>query len=118
MAMAEEKEKDETTSSNGDEAEAEAWGTLEELLLACAGNLHGTNSWDSIADELQKRTKKPFSSLHCKHKYFDLKRRFSGAGDVDADDDDGELLRMVEELRKLRVEELKREVQRHDVSIV
>ncbi|PAL65070.1 hypothetical protein CEJ83_20735, partial [Acinetobacter baumannii] len=32
------------------------WGTLEELLLACAVNRHGTRSWDSIAMEVQNRS--------------------------------------------------------------
>lgn len=120
-----EKEKDETTSSNGgEEEEPEPWGTFEELLLACAVNRHGINSWDSIADELHTRTNKSFSSHRCKHKYVDLKRRFdtTSSDERENDDedasDDGALLHMVEQLRKLRVEELKREVQRHDVSIV
>lgn len=133
-----EKEKyDETMSSNNEtlrtkmpENEGEqTWGVLEELLLVCAVNRHGTDSWESIAKELQKRIKHSsshnedkyenfdvnsgFSSKNCKEKYVHLKRRFHD----DEDDDDG-VLRMVEELRKLRVEELKREVHRHDVSIV
>uniref|UniRef100_A0A7C9E6U7 Bromo domain-containing protein n=1 Tax=Opuntia streptacantha TaxID=393608 RepID=A0A7C9E6U7_OPUST len=110
-----EKEIDETTSSNG-----AAWGTLEELLLACAVNRHGTTCWDSIAYELQKRiSHSVFSPHNCKQKYVDLKRRFCDGGAADERENaDEELSRMVDELRKLRVEQLKREVQRHDVSIV
>jgi len=35
---------------DGAEAAADAWGTLEERLPAYALNLHGTKSWDSIAE--------------------------------------------------------------------
>ncbi|KAL9251820.1 hypothetical protein AKJ16_DCAP10270 [Drosera capensis] len=134
----------ETTTSSGDcGAGVEPWGTLEELLLACAVNRHGADSWDSIAKELQNRTgltktdenenenddnRVIFTALNCKEKYEDLKRRFnldgtgSGDGQVDAgaETDDGrdEFKWMVNALRKLRVEELKREVQRRDASIV
>ncbi|GAB2276971.1 hypothetical protein Dimus_011679 [Dionaea muscipula] len=151
MARDEAENRDTTSSNGGDEA----WGTLEELLLACAVNRHGPNRWDSIARELQKRTFRnrnnhtndnsfsnaAFTPLNCKRKYRDLKRRFNvnkeggGAGDgavdsggdmdgggadngSDADSGRGELSCMVDELRKLRVDELKREVQRHDASIV
>lgn len=106
------------TSLNG-----EIWGTLEELLLACAVIRHGTTCWDSIANELQKRINHSFvfSPHNCRQKYVDLKRRFSadgGAAEERENDDGEELLRMVDELRKLRVDQLKREVQRHDLSIV
>ncbi|GAB4835153.1 hypothetical protein Ancab_000061 [Ancistrocladus abbreviatus] len=136
------KDKRDTTSPNGEE---QAWGTLEELLLACAVNRHGTKRWDSIAKEVQKRSFKnrgnqnnndnsllnAFTPHNCKQKYRDLRRRFNvnrgGVGDTvvagggksdDPEDVRDELLCIVDELRKLRVEELKREVHRHDVSIV
>ena len=35
---------------DGAKAAADAWGTLQECLLACAVNLRGTKSWDSIAE--------------------------------------------------------------------
>ncbi|CAK7339217.1 unnamed protein product [Dovyalis caffra] len=72
------------------------WGTLEELLLASAVNRHGTDSWDSIAMEFN-----------------DLKRRF---GFTTLRNDTASSL--VDELRKLRVDELRREVHRRDASIV
>lgn len=96
------------------------WGTLEELLLACAVSRHGAKSWDSVATELQKRASSAshhhhhlraasvYSPPNCKQRYHDLLRRFSA---VDGDD------ALVDELKKLRVAELRREVERHDVSI-
>lgn len=105
------------------------WGTWEELLLAFAVNRHGTAtaSWDSIASELRKRTSDSNLALtahNCRLKYIDLKRRFVAAnGDLDDDDarDDKsnveESVPLLEELRKLRVAELRREVQRYDLNI-
>lgn len=131
-------EVEETTSSNNgelkeereyedEEDEEEVWGTLEELLLVCAVNRHGSKSWDSIAKELQKRMKHSsyneeknkeslclLSSENCEKKYVHLKRRFRYEDEEKNDD----VLRMVDELKKLRVQELKRQVHRHDVSIV
>ncbi|KAJ4971059.1 hypothetical protein NE237_004158 [Protea cynaroides] len=99
----------------------EAWGTWEELLLACAVNRHGTNSWSSVVIEIQNRT----TSLHlltpqnCKQKYHDLKRRFiSKEDESEPSGDKKDEIPWLEELRKLRVAELRREVERYDVSIV
>ncbi len=94
---------------------AQPWGTLEELLLACAVNRHGTQSWDSVAVEVQNRTTtlSSLTSQHCIDKFNDLKRRFMPSNDTSAS-----LVSMVDELRRIRVEELRREVQRRDVSIV
>ncbi|KAL6540451.1 hypothetical protein OROMI_024334 [Orobanche minor] len=107
-----------------------SWGTWEELILAFAVNRHGTESWDSIASELQKRTSDPNLSLtaqNCRSKYLDLRRRFVV---VPSDDFDGgggggggkssveeSAAPLLEELRKLRVAELRREVQRYDLNI-
>ncbi|XP_057547910.1 uncharacterized protein LOC130826308 [Amaranthus tricolor] len=90
-----------------------SWGTLEELLLACAVHRYGTNSWDSIARELQNRTTFSLTPHICQQKYRDIKRRFSSdeksAGDSN---------HCLDELRRLRVAELRRELQRYDLSIV
>lgn len=100
-----------------------AWGTWEELLLAFAVNRHGTAAWDSIATELQKRISDPNLGLTahtCRSKYLDLKRRFLVRnGDLEGDDKSGveESAPLLEELRKLRVAELRREVQRYDLNI-
>ncbi|KAK6126869.1 hypothetical protein DH2020_039392 [Rehmannia glutinosa] len=105
-----------------------SWGTWEELLLAFAVNRHGTAAWESIASELQKRTSDPNLSLtaqNCRLKYLDLKRRFVAPNDDLDDGDDGrdgksnvdESAPLLEELRKLRVAELRREVQRYDLNI-
>ncbi|RRT38774.1 hypothetical protein B296_00047312 [Ensete ventricosum] len=104
--------------------EGEVWGTWEELLLAFAVSRHGTRSWDSVAMEIQSRS--PFSHLltpqSCRRRYRDLKLRFAGPGGEEGrhEDDEGEEagssveVPWVEELRKLRVAELRREVERYD----
>ncbi|XVE78811.1 hypothetical protein DITRI_Ditri14bG0008000 [Diplodiscus trichospermus] len=104
------------------ETSQQLWGTLEELLLACAVNRHGTKSWDSIASELQNRRISSSSSTSsllpcftpklCEDKFFDLKRRFISSNDSASSSS------LVDQLRRIRVEELRREVQQRDVSIV
>ncbi|KAJ6387805.1 hypothetical protein OIU77_026388 [Salix suchowensis] len=92
------------------------WGTLEELLLACAVNRHGIDSWDSIAMEVSNRTStlSSLTSQNCIDRFDDLKRRFGFT--TEQKNDTASLL--VDELRKLRVDELRREVHQRDVSIV
>ncbi|CAA6661602.1 unnamed protein product [Spirodela intermedia] len=109
------------TRSGGRE---EFWGTREELLLACAVSRHGTQSWDSVAMEVQTRS--PFSLVldpqTCKRRYHALQRRFTaeergiGVGDA-AGGVGSSAIPLLEELRKLRVAELRREVESYDVSI-
>ncbi|CAH8385337.1 unnamed protein product [Eruca vesicaria subsp. sativa] len=99
--------------------EKQPWGTLEDLLLACAVHRHGTDSWTSVSAEIQKRSPN-LSSLTasaCRHKYFDLKRRFTQ--EITSPDSVTEISTVpwLEELRKLRVDELRREVERYDLSI-
>ncbi|KAG9456688.1 hypothetical protein H6P81_001196 [Aristolochia fimbriata] len=106
-----------------DDVQNDSWGTWEELLLACAVNRHGTRNWDSVAMELQSRAPAPriLTAQNCKHKYRDLQRRFTpGVGKSNDGDDESDhrAIPWLEELRKLRVAELRREVQRYDVSIV
>lgn len=116
---------------NTGEGEAPAWSTWDELLLACAVKRHGFEAWDSVASEVQSRTSLPLhltTPLHCQLKYQDLKRRFSSPAPAaaDADDDDAaspsgdkvDAIPWLDELRKLRVAELRQEVQRYDVSIL
>ncbi|KAJ8760159.1 hypothetical protein K2173_011015 [Erythroxylum novogranatense] len=88
------------------------WGALEELLLACAVNRHGTESWDSVAVEVKDRTPSlgGLTSENCMDKFKDLQRRYINVGDG--------ANRLVDELRRIRVEELRREVQQRDDSIV
>lgn len=104
------------------------WGTWEELLLACAVHRYGADSWDSVSSELRKRT----STLHlltphsCKQKYHDLRRRFTQNAVVSSATADGAAtanaavasIPFLDELRRLRVAELRREVERYDLSIV
>ncbi|XP_052175906.1 uncharacterized protein LOC127790427 isoform X2 [Diospyros lotus] len=100
------------------------WGTWEELLLACAVHRYGTNSWDSVAGEVQRRSSASavLSPDHCKKKYQDLKRRFSHQNGTvsprDGDDNKADAVPWLDELRKLRVAELRRELERCDLSIV
>ncbi|CAH8362125.1 unnamed protein product [Eruca vesicaria subsp. sativa] len=93
----------------------QTWSTWEELLLACAVHRHGTDSWDSVAGEINKQNSspRPLTGLDCRNKYNDLKRRFSPEGGETV----SEISWWLEELRKLRVDELRREVERYDLSI-
>ncbi|KAK8963165.1 hypothetical protein KSP40_PGU014888 [Platanthera guangdongensis] len=117
------------SGTRSDDLANEIWGTWEELLLASAVNRHGTRSWDSVAMEIQARS--PFSDLltpqTCRRRYLDLKRRFESVGEgIDEESDvagGGEEsgspadVPWLEELRKIRMAELRREVDRYDVSI-
>lgn len=92
----------------------EAWTTWEELLLACAVKRHGFKNWDSVAMEIQTRTSLShlcISPQNCKLKYQDLKRRFAKT------EDNSDTIPWLDELKKLRVAELRQEVHRSDVSI-
>ncbi|XP_002878180.2 uncharacterized protein LOC9312517 isoform X2 [Arabidopsis lyrata subsp. lyrata] len=107
--------------------EKQTWSTMEELLLACAVHRHGTDSWDSVASEIHKQnpTVRTLTAIDCRHKYNDLKRRFSrnlvspGSAEGEEDTLAAEISSVpwLEELRKLRVDELRREVERYDLSI-
>ncbi|KAK9283592.1 hypothetical protein L1049_011841 [Liquidambar formosana] len=107
----------------------ETWSTWEELLLACAVKRHGFKDWDSVAMEIQTRSSLPHlltSPQDCKNKYQDLKRRFTTtdsppaavANDGAGPDDKVDNIPWLDELRKLRVAELRQEVHRSDVSIL
>ena len=89
------------------------WTTGEELLLTCAVERHGVRDWDSVAMELQSRSAlyRLLTARACETKYHDLKRRFV------AEKDDVDAIPWLEELRRLRVAELKQEVLRYDLSI-
>ncbi|KAL6195113.1 hypothetical protein ACLB2K_030734 [Fragaria x ananassa] len=104
-------------ASREHETSAQPWGTLEELLLVCAVNRHGANRWDSVASELHSRSSSSAAAAptphSCRDKFDDLRRRYDAAADADRGVDV-----MVDELRRLRVEELRREVRRRDVSIL
>lgn len=106
------RERHETTSQQ----QQQQWGTLEELLLACAVNRHGTKSWDSIAMEVQNRSS-ALSSLtpqSCRDKFNEIRRRFTAKNGAESTS----LVPLVDQLRQIRVQELRAEVQRRDVSIV
>uniref|UniRef100_A0A0E0M2U0 Myb-like domain-containing protein n=1 Tax=Oryza punctata TaxID=4537 RepID=A0A0E0M2U0_ORYPU len=113
----------------------EIWGTLEELLLACAVSRHGTGSWDSVAMEVQTRSplaaRPGLTPTSCRLRFRQIHRRFSVGGDgggpaVEEEEEDDEAEGgpdasaadgWMDELRRLRVAELRREVERCDLSI-
>ncbi|KAE9584918.1 hypothetical protein Lal_00024351 [Lupinus albus] len=110
-----------------EEEQNQVWGTWEELLLACAVNRHGFKDWDTVAMEVQSRTTLFATARHCEQKFHDLNRRFADQCNDDdmtlrrngADAGDGaDHVPWVDELRKQRVDELRREVQHYDVSIL
>ncbi|KAI9402175.1 hypothetical protein POPTR_001G229300v4 [Populus trichocarpa] len=121
----------------------QSWGTWEELLLASAVKRHGFKNWDSVALELQTKTCLPHlltTAQICQQKYLDLNRRFNTTtinnlhhnhtpeednqdeeqNNINTDIINNNIVSVpwLEELRKLRVAELKQEVQRYDVSIL
>lgn len=83
------------------------WGTWEELILGGAVLRHGSHDWDAVALEVQARTLYPclFTPQVCKAKYEDLQERYSGSSS------------WFEELRKRRVEELRRALEKSEDSI-
>ncbi|KAI3867981.1 hypothetical protein MKX03_035197 [Papaver bracteatum] len=119
--------------NNEQEEEKISWGTWEELLLACAVKRHGTNNWVSVANEIHnKKSSSNFivTPQNCKLKYHDLHQRFMVNSEDIVDSEiidnhnndnvnhDSNRIPWLDELRKLRVAELRREVQEYDVSIV
>uniref|UniRef100_A0ACD5XX77 Uncharacterized protein n=1 Tax=Avena sativa TaxID=4498 RepID=A0ACD5XX77_AVESA len=114
-------------------AGGEIWGTLEELLLACAVSRHGTASWESVATEVQTRSplaaRPRLTPRSCRLRFHHLHRRFSvvavGGGGGAEEEGHGEAEDLgasaadawLDELRRLRVAELRREVERCDLSI-
>ena len=112
------------SSSPAAAAGGEIWGTLEELLLACAVSRHGTSSWESVASEVQSRSPSAAARLtptSCRLRFRLLHRRFAAVADEDGggepDPNAAVSDAWVDELRKLRVAELRREVERYDLSI-
>ncbi|KAL0862178.1 hypothetical protein Bca101_041296 [Brassica carinata] len=108
---------DDNNNNTNIKHERRAWGTWEELLLACAVKRHGFCDWDSVAAEVRTRTSLSsvfISADDCRQKYRDLQRRFKDS----ADDEAAEDIPWLEELRSLRVAELRREVEQYDVSIL
>ncbi|KAL5739680.1 hypothetical protein ACOSQ2_028860 [Xanthoceras sorbifolium] len=98
--------------------EKQKWGTWEELLLACAVHRYGTDNWSSVAAQVQERssTLKFLTPRSCRDKYHDLNRRFSHYDAISLTDNPD--IPWLDELKKLRVAELKRDVERYDLSIV
>lgn len=93
------------------------WTTWEDLLLSCAVKRYGLSDWSTVATELQSRVHNNlFTAQICADKFDDLKSRFAGekfAGD-------GENVGVVpwlDELKNLRIKELKEIVQGRGVSI-
>lgn len=114
--------------NNQNQNNNQVWGTWEELLLAFAVNRHGFKDWDTVAMEVQSRaTRLLATARHCEQKFHDLSRRFADQcndgltppqQDAEAAGDNSDHVPWLDELRKLRVAELRREVQRRDDSIL
>ncbi|KAF8101298.1 hypothetical protein N665_0208s0080 [Sinapis alba] len=109
-------------NNNNNTNESQAWGTWEELLLACAVKRHGFCDWDSVSTEVRSRSSVSavfISADNCRQKYRDLQRRFQESADEAATAaEGGNDIPWLEELRSLRVAELRREVEQYDVSIL
>ncbi|MCO5574813.1 hypothetical protein L7F22_028606 [Adiantum nelumboides] len=94
------------------------WGTWEDLLLASAVLRHGLDNWTSVSCELQARAflvpPSLFSAEACKVRFWILNGRFSGSSSGTIRDGK---IPWFEEVRKLRVAQLKRELERYDGSI-
>ncbi|WVZ66378.1 hypothetical protein U9M48_015608 [Paspalum notatum var. saurae] len=81
------------------------WGTWEELVLGGAVLRHGDAAWASVADELRTRSPCAFSPEECEAKFAEIQSRYSACN------------AWFEELRKQRVAELKRELEKSENSI-
>ncbi|NP_001170690.1 uncharacterized protein LOC100384761 [Zea mays] len=81
------------------------WGTWEELVLGGAVLRHGSAAWATVADELRTRSPCTFSPEECEAKFAEIQLRYSACN------------AWYEELRKQRVAELKRELEKSENSI-
>eukprot|EP00252_Welwitschia_mirabilis_P024410 TRINITY_DN7230_c0_g1_i1.p1 TRINITY_DN7230_c0_g1~~TRINITY_DN7230_c0_g1_i1.p1 ORF type:complete len:602 (+),score=143.82 TRINITY_DN7230_c0_g1_i1:281-2086(+) len=92
------------------------WGSWEDLVLGSAVNRHGTHNWEKVSMELKSRklSAYPFTPEDCKMKYDALKTRFRNLCDEPCRSG----LWLEEELRRLRVAQLKRELELYDSSIL
>ncbi|KAG0564929.1 hypothetical protein KC19_8G150500 [Ceratodon purpureus] len=115
----------EQAGTSGAAEAAACWGTCEELLLVSAVKRHGVNNWSLIASELKARaitlnvSPLYFSETACKQKYDVLRGRFASCSSstMSQDEDVGNDMHWFEELRKIRVAHLKRELEHYDGSI-
>ncbi|KAJ6846910.1 uncharacterized protein M6B38_283885 [Iris pallida] len=85
------------------------WGSWEELVLGGAVLRHGADgAWDAVAAELRARSSSSslfFTPQECQAKYEDILEQYSGCDE------------WFEELRKRRVAELRRELEKSEDSI-
>ncbi|MCO5570162.1 hypothetical protein L7F22_023879 [Adiantum nelumboides] len=90
------------------------WGTWEELLLGSAVLKHGADNWALVAEELQSRARASFlfTPEACRAGYHAIQLRFGAAAGRE-----GGSTQWYEELRRLRVAHLKRELEQYDSSI-
>ncbi|KAL1802551.1 hypothetical protein ACET3Z_031198 [Daucus carota] len=96
------------------------WTTWEDLLLSSAVRRYGLSDWSTVATELQSRVNNnQFTPQFCADKFSDLKRRFDVSGDGENVAGDGENVAVpwLDELKNLRIKELKEIVQGRGVSI-
>lgn len=107
---------EENNYNNNTNTNKSKWSTWEELVLGNAVKKHGADNWDRVSLEIQARKLSPyvFSSEDCKAKYHALQGRFQNSHGNSCSNG----MPWLEELRKLRVAQLKRELERYDGSIV
>lgn len=111
-----------TTNKNepNNQSQSSIWTTWEDLLLSCAVKRYGLSDWSTVATELQSRANNLlFTAQICANKFHDLKRRFS-VSDADADGDflaGDTTVPWLDELKNLRIAELKEIVQGRGISI-
>lgn len=93
------------------------WTTWEDLLLSCAVKRYGFSDWSTVATELQSRVDNNlFTAQICADKFRDLKIRFAGEN-ISGDGENVGDVPWLDELRNLRIKELKEIVQGRGVSI-
>lgn len=93
---------------------------MENLLLASAVKKHGTDQWSLVSSELRALSHNPppayFAPEACRFEFYAIKDRYSNTRE-EREGDLGNDMPWFEELRKLRVDQLRKELQRHDTSI-
>ncbi|KAJ7563979.1 hypothetical protein O6H91_03G132700 [Diphasiastrum complanatum] len=98
-----------------------AWGTGEELLLACAVERYGRTNWDRVAAELQSRPAllslppSQFTAETCKFKFYALEGKYTST--TSEAKQHGESLPWIEQLRQKRIAYLKYQIEIREMSM-
>ncbi|KAM7265206.1 hypothetical protein ACFE04_002889 [Oxalis oulophora] len=103
--------------SSSEKPKEEAWGIREEMLLGFAVKRHGLNNWNSVSMELLKVDEfNPAlaTPTQCKGKFKELSIKFQHLVSTNHDHIPPAWL---EELKRLRIDELKGNIQRSDLNV-